>query len=192
MTNLKLGLPTKHRNFYSHDRQKPMANRFSNPEDRRLWKVDKDNVASYSWQSQGTVFLNLHSVCHCWQIGPAPIKTVCCVIHLPIPTFEPQLGYVHWVASVFKKICRWAVTIARWFCLSLTSCSPRLESQAHHLCFFNLYECNSNEKRTKINKKRLGLAHFLRKKYFDSWFPGTGHSCCTVAWCCLPTCYSWN
>ena len=34
------------------------------------------------------------------------------------------------------------------------------KSQAHQLCFFNLYYWNCNEKRAKINKKRPGLAHF--------------------------------
>ena len=29
--------------------------------------------------------------------------------------------------------------IAPWFCLLLPSCSPGFKSQAHHLCFFNLY-----------------------------------------------------
>ena len=58
-------------------------------------------------------------------------------------------------------------TIAQWIRLRLPSCRPGFESQAHHLCFFQfilfkLYIChlNWNVKRTKINKKRPGLAHF--------------------------------
>ena len=50
-------------------------------------------------------------------------------------------------------------------------------SSAHHQRFFQfillkLYTCqsNSNVKRTKINKKRPGLAHFL-KKWFDQCLP---------------------
>ena len=54
-----------------------------------------------------------------------------------------------------------AAAIAPWYCLSLPSCSRRFESQAHHLGFINLYYWNCNEKRTKINKKRPGSAHFL-------------------------------
>ena len=54
--------------------------------------------------------------------------------------------------------------IAPWFHQRLPSCGPWFESQAHHICFFNLYYCNCNEKRIKINKKRPGLAH-LKKQY---------------------------
>ena len=39
----------------------------------------------------------------------------------------------------------------------------RVQSQAHHLTFFNLCYWNCNEKRTKINKKRQGLVHFWKK-----------------------------
>ena len=67
--------------------------------------------------------------------------------------------------------------IAQWICLRLQSCRPGFESQVHDLYFFQfilfkLYTChlNWNVKRTKINKKRPGLAHFkklfLRKKPF--------------------------
>ena len=42
---------------------------------------------------------------------------------------------------------------------------PWVRVQAHHLCFFHLkylcYICHL--KRTEINKKRPGLAHFLKK-----------------------------
>ena len=52
--------------------------------------------------------------------------------------------------------------IAPWFRLHLPSCGPGFESQAHHLCFFNLYwNC---KKRSKINKKRPGLAHFFKNR----------------------------
>ena len=64
----------------------------------------------------------------------------------------------------------WGAAIAQWICLCLTSCRSGFESQAHHLRFFHfilfkLYIChlNCNVKRTKINKKRPGLSHFLKK-----------------------------
>ena len=57
---------------------------------------------------------------------------------------------------------KWVAAIAPWFCLRLPSCSPGFESQAHHLCFFNYWNCN--EKRTKINKKRPGLAHLKKQR----------------------------
>ena len=45
---------------------------------------------------------------------------------------------------------------------------PGFESQAHHLCFFNLY-WNCNEKRTKLNKKRPGFAHLKKIKKILRW-----------------------
>ena len=44
--------------------------------------------------------------------------------------------------------------IAQWIRLHLPSCRPGFESQAHHLCFFNLYlsfelECEKNENKQK-------------------------------------------
>ena len=53
-----------------------------------------------------------------------------------------KANYSH---KCFWKVCRWnnfddrAAAIAPWFCLYLPSCGPGFESQAHHLCFFNLY-----------------------------------------------------
>ena len=51
-------------------------------------------------------------------------------------------------------------------CLRLPLCSPRFESQTHHLCFFQfiqfkLYICHL--KGTKTNKKRPGLAYLKNK-----------------------------
>ena len=70
--------------------------------------------------------------------------------------------------------------IAQWICLRLPSCRPVFESQAHHLSFYHLlsnlcYICHV--KRTKINKKRPGLAHLKKlilyivdgKKVFNNW-----------------------
>ena len=67
-----------------------------------------------------------------------------------------------------KELPHWGAAIAQWIRLRLPSCRPGFESQAHHLRFFQfklfkLYIChlNWNVKRTKINKKRPGLAHFF-------------------------------
>ena len=61
-------------------------------------------------------------------------------------------------------------TIAPWFCLRLPFYGPEFESQAHHLGFFILYYWNCIEKITKINKKRPGLAHFLKNlSFFTNW-----------------------
>ena len=46
-------------------------------------------------------------------------------------------------------------SIAQLNRLCLTSCHPRFKSQAHHLSHI----CVCIEKRTKVNKKRPGLAH---------------------------------
>ena len=43
--------------------------------------------------------------------------------------------------------------IAQWIRLLLPSCSPGFYPQTQNLCFFNLY-LNSDDKRTKINKKK--------------------------------------
>ena len=55
-----------------------------------------------------------------------------------------------------------AAAIAPCFSLHLQQCGPGFESQAHHLRFYNLYYWNCNEKRTKINKKKPELSHFLK------------------------------
>ena len=55
----------------------------------------------------------------------------------------------------------WGAAIAQWIRLRLPSCRPGFESQAHHLRFHEFIElCNVGK--TKINKKRPGLAHFLK------------------------------
>ena len=75
----------------------------------------------------------------------------------------------------------WLANIAPWFCLPLPSCGPRFKSQAHHLSFFQFYYWNCNEKITKINKNRSGLAHLkiiikmMPKIWQNSW-----RACCAV------------
>ena len=61
--------------------------------------------------------------------------------------------------------------IAQWFRLCLPSCHPRFDSQAHHLRFNHLqsnlcFICPCIVKRTKINKKSPGLAHFKKPFQF--------------------------
>ena len=51
--------------------------------------------------------------------------------------------------------------ISQWIRLPLPSYRPRFESQAHHLCF-HLFIVLCNVEKTKINKKRPGLAHLIR------------------------------
>ena len=60
-----------------------------------------------------------------------------------------------------KNWCAGVAAIAQWICLHLPSCRPEFESQAHHLCFYLWYICHV--KRTKINKKRPGLAHLKKQ-----------------------------
>ena len=58
-----------------------------------------------------------------------------------------------------NMLVSWGATIAQWIRLRLPSCRPGFESQACHLRFF-IYLCYiCHVKRTKINKKRPGLAH---------------------------------
>ena len=56
--------------------------------------------------------------------------------------------------------------IALWFHLRLPSCGRGFESQAHHLSFFNLYNWNCNEKRTKVNKKEAAYDFCKKLKSF--------------------------
>ena len=66
--------------------------------------------------------------------------------------------------SLYPTLFLSGAAIAQWINLTLPSCRPGFESQAHHLCFHNLqsnlcYICHV--KRTKINRKRPRLAHCL-------------------------------
>ena len=56
--------------------------------------------------------------------------------------------------------------VAQWIRQRLPSCGPGFKSQAHHPhCYSQiLYSiCHCTEKRTKINKKRPGLASNISK-----------------------------
>ena len=52
--------------------------------------------------------------------------------------------------------------ITPWFRLHLLSCGPGFDSQALHLCFFNLWLI-CDVKRTKINEKEAGIGPYLKK-----------------------------
>ena len=100
-----------------------------------------------SWDSKSDSFC----VLTCWPtLKPRSLVeflTTFCQTQMRLPTKDLRIVGV--------------AAIAPWFRLRLPSCGLGFESQAHHLCFFNLY-WNCNKKRTKINKKRPGLAHFLK------------------------------
>ena len=64
-----------------------------------------------------------------------------------------------------KNVEDWGAAIAQWIRLRLPSCRPGFESQAHHLCFFNLYlsfelECEKNENK----QKEAGIGPLKKKK----------------------------
>ena len=63
--------------------------------------------------------------------------------------------------------------IAQWNDLRLPFCSPGFESQAQylHFTFINL-NLNCTMKRTKLNEKWSGLAHFLIKGRSQIKTPG--------------------
>ena len=67
-----------------------------------------------------------------------------------------------------KIIDESVAAIAPWFRLHLPSCSPGLNRKQTIYAFFNLYYWNCNEKVTKINKKWLGMAHFLKNNWWKS------------------------
>ena len=53
--------------------------------------------------------------------------------------------------------------IAPWFCLRLPSCSPRFESQAHHLCFFSICIEIVTRKELKLTKRGRDWPTFFNK-----------------------------
>ena len=84
------------------------------------------------------------------------IINVCCgravVLRTALFGFEPR-----WLPKRYQK------SLAPYYRLRLPSCVRGFESQAHNLCFFNLYYWNCNEKRSKINKKDRDWTIFLKK-----------------------------
>ena len=72
-----------------------------------------------------------------------------------------NLGVLHILKN--NIITLRATAIAQWIRLRLQSSHPRFESKAHYLCFHQFIQLCNVEK-TKINKKRPGLAHFFKKK----------------------------
>ena len=95
------------------------------------------------WTTGSTlqVNLSLHQKYFCvpfiyWEVNPIPL-----------------LSFYVQIVKDTKSGSGIAAAIAPWFRLRLPSCGPG----------FNLYYWNCNGKRTKINKERLGLAHFLKR-----------------------------
>ena len=73
-----------------------------------------------------------------------------------------SISFVIKVQRIFgtiKLLKKWGAAIAQWIHLCLPYCRPGLESQAHHLCFYELCLVEN----TKINKKRPRLAHLKNK-----------------------------
>ena len=70
--------------------------------------------------------------------------------------------------------------VAQWIHLHIPSCRPGFESQAHHLCLYQYYLELWNFEKTKIDKKRPGLAHFLRCFYQNLSRNGLTYSCSAV------------
>ena len=68
--------------------------------------------------------------------------------------------------SVFGAV---VVATALCFRLRLPFCGCKFESQAHHLCFFQLYYWSCDEKRTKI-KKEVRIGPFFKKKHQENKF----------------------
>ena len=58
--------------------------------------------------------------------------------------------------------CIVGAVIAQWIRLHLPSCGPRFDPRAQHLRFVDLY-LNCDEKRKKLNKKRLELCHLEKQ-----------------------------
>ena len=105
------------------------------------------------------------------EIFTCLVKSIFCPIcpstNLPVPQYCIGLASTRASINYDNKVSFWVAAIAPWFRLLLPSCGPgpRFESHAHHL--FNLYYWNCIKKITKINKERLGLAHFFLKKSFN-------------------------
>ena len=87
---------------------------------------------------------------------------------------------------VDKQVGQWATAIAQWICLRLPLCGPGWFESSSLTLFKS--KLNGNAKRTKINKKRSGLAHILKKIGWPigpwGWSPGS-HSTPTSSsqWC---------
>ena len=63
---------------------------------------------------------------------------------------------------LYESSLHMQVDNTEWIRLHIPSCGPGFESKAHHLCSYIqifYYICHRIEKRTKIDKKRQGLAH---------------------------------
>ena len=80
-----------------------------------------------------------------------------------------------WKRTWRKLICqernsgtRRGAAIAQWIHLHLPSFCPGFKSQAHHLRFYQFIFELCRAEGTKLNKKRPGLAHYLKKRHWDA------------------------
>ena len=85
-----------------------------------------------------------------------------CPLIISIDVNRVSLKIIHYG----KTSLRWGAAIAQWICLRLPSCCRGFTSQSHHQHFYQFkieFKLWRVEK-TKINKKKPGLAHLLNKK----------------------------
>ena len=92
---------------------------------------------------------------------------------------------------MLQLICCRVAAIAQWFHLRLPSCSPGFKSQAHHLRFFSICIEIVLRKEQKINKKRLGLAHFFKKKFVVPFSIHISRSKINISQCQAWEAWSW-
>ena len=88
---------------------------------------------------------------------------------LPFPTgafFHSNLAFLQKILTHHISFCKWWPPWLRGFVCAYHPAAPGLDPKHTIYAFFNLY-WNCNEKRTKINKKRPGLAHFFKKSCYD-------------------------
>ena len=63
---------------------------------------------------------------------------------------------------VHKDSLIWAAVKAQWFRLCLPSCGTMFKSQAHYLCFFNLYYWNCNREKDVNKQKEARIGPFFK------------------------------
>ena len=73
----------------------------------------------------------------------------------------------------------WGGAIVHWIRLRFPSCSPGFESQVHNLRFYIILFELWNVEKTKINKMKPGLTHFL-KHYLIKLNQAVGSGCGSV------------
>ena len=64
--------------------------------------------------------------------------------------------------GLITKNTYWVAATAPWFCLHLPSCSPGLESQAHHLHFYQ-FVLKLYQEKNENKQKEAGIGPFFKK-----------------------------